>query len=142
MIAYTKNKDLYVFDLTVNKETRLTFDASDKIYNGYCSWVYMEEILERPSPFAAFRWSPEGYKDGSAFTFGKNYKCKLYVTHGDMDDNVHMQNSICLISRLEDEGKVFEFMLYPEGRHGWAGVKATHSKNEANNFWLRNFFGK
>jgi dipeptidyl-peptidase-4 len=66
----------------------------------------------------------------------------LYLTHGDMDDNVHMQNSIYLISRMEDEGKIFEFMLYPEGRHGWRGAKATHSKTEANNFWLKNFFGK
>ena len=29
------------------------------------------------------------------------------MTHGDMDDNVHLQNSIYLISKLEDEGKVF-----------------------------------
>jgi dipeptidyl-peptidase-4 len=53
-----------------------------------------------------------------------------------------MQNSIYLISKLEDEGKIFEFMLYPEGRHWWGGAKAAHSKNEANNFWLRNFFRK
>ena len=43
---------------------------------------------------------------------------------------------------LQDEGKSFEFMLYPGGRHGWGGAKAIHSRNEANNFWLRNFFGK
>ncbi|MDO9339000.1 MAG: DPP IV N-terminal domain-containing protein, partial [Bacteroidales bacterium] len=61
-IAYTKNKDLYVYDLVNNKETRLTFDASDKIYNGYSSWVYMEEILGRPSHYAAFWWSPDGNK--------------------------------------------------------------------------------
>ncbi len=61
-IAYTKNKDLYVYDLTTNKEIRLTFDASDKIYNGYSSWVYMEEILERASHYAAFWWSPDGNK--------------------------------------------------------------------------------
>lgn len=48
--------------------------------------------------------NPDGYKDGSTLTFAKNYN-KLYMTHGDMDDNVHMQNSIYLISRLEDEGK-------------------------------------
>jgi dipeptidyl-peptidase 4 len=61
-IAYTKNKDLYVYDLTNNKEIRLTTDASDRIYNGYCSWVYMEEILERISRYAAFWWSPDGNK--------------------------------------------------------------------------------
>ena len=61
-IAYTKNKDLYVFDLIANKEIRLSFDASDKIFNGYASWVYMEEILGRASRYAAFWWSPDGNK--------------------------------------------------------------------------------
>ncbi len=98
--------------------------------------VYTERFMDTPED------NPEGYKDGSALTFVKNYKGKLYMTHGDMDDNVHMQNSIYLISKLEDEGKIFEFMLYPGGRHGWSGAKAIHSRNEANRFWLRNFFGK
>ena len=98
--------------------------------------VYTERYMDTPQD------NPEGYKEGSTLTFAKNYKGKLYMTHGDMDDNVHLQNSIYLISKLEDEGKVFQFMLYPEGRHGWGGAKAAHSKNEANNFWLKNFFGK
>jgi dipeptidyl-peptidase 4 len=98
--------------------------------------IYTERYMDTPQD------NPEGYKDGSALTFAKNYKGKLYLTHGDMDDNVHMQNSIYLISRLQDEGKSFEFMLYPGGRHGWGGAKAIHSRTEANNFWLRNFFGK
>jgi len=98
--------------------------------------VYTERYMDTPQD------NPEGYKESSALTFVKNYKGKLYMTHGDMDDNVHMQNSIYLISRLEDEGKKFEFMMYPGGRHGWGGAKATHSRNEANSFWLRNFFGK
>ena len=98
--------------------------------------IYTERYMDTPQD------NPEGYKDGSALTFVKNYNGKLYLTHGDMDDNVHMQNSIYLISRLEDEGKSFEFMLYPGGRHGWGGAKVIHSRNEANNFWLRNFFGE
>ena len=61
-VAYTKNKDLYVFDIAANKEIRLTTDATDKIYNGYASWVYMEEILGRGSRYAAFWWSPDGNK--------------------------------------------------------------------------------
>ena len=48
--------------LLLNKEIRLSFDASEKIYNGYSSWVYMEEILGRPSRYAAFWWSPDGNK--------------------------------------------------------------------------------
>jgi dipeptidyl-peptidase-4 len=97
--------------------------------------VYTERYMDTPQD------NPEGYKEASVLNFVKNYKGKLYFTHGDMDDNVHLQNSIYLISKLEDELKIFEFMLYPGGRHGWGGTKAIHSRNEANNFWLRNFFG-
>ena len=46
-VAYSKNKDLYVVDIESAKETRLTNDASDVVYNGYASWVYMEEIIGR-----------------------------------------------------------------------------------------------
>ncbi len=98
--------------------------------------IYTERFMDTPQD------NPEGYKDGSALTFARNYKGKLLMTHGDMDDNVHMQNSIYLISRLQDEGKSFEFMLYPGGRHGWGGAKAQHLRSEANKFWLRNFFGQ
>jgi len=98
--------------------------------------IYTERFMDKPQD------NPEGYRDGSSLTFAKNLKGKLYLTHGDMDDNVHMQNSIYLISRLQDEGKSFQFMLYPNGRNGWGGAKAIHSRNEANKFWLTSFFGK
>lgn len=97
--------------------------------------IYTERFMDTPSV------NPQGYKDGSALTWAKMYKGKLYMTHGDMDDNVHMQNSIYLISRLQDEGKSFQFMIYPGGRHGWGGNKALHSRNEAYKFWMTNFFG-
>ncbi|MFN8241928.1 MAG: DPP IV N-terminal domain-containing protein [Bacteroidales bacterium] len=98
--------------------------------------IYTERYMDTPQD------NKEGYDEGSTLNFAKNYKGKLYMTHGDMDDNVHFQNSIQLISKLEDEGKTFQFMLYPNGRHGWGGAKATHSTNERNRFWLQNFFGK
>jgi dipeptidyl-peptidase-4 len=58
-IAFTRNNDLYTLRLSDNKETRLTFDGSDVILNGYASWVYMEEILGRPGAYRAFWWSPD-----------------------------------------------------------------------------------
>ncbi len=98
--------------------------------------IYTERYMDTPED------NPEGYRESSTLTFVKNYRGMLYMNHGDMDDNVHFQNSIYLISRLEDEGKVFRFMLYPNGRHGWSGPKALHAANERNNFWLEEFFGK
>jgi dipeptidyl-peptidase-4 len=98
--------------------------------------VYTERFMDTPLD------NPEGYKEGSALTYASGYKGKLYMTHGDLDDNVHMQNSIYLISKLQDAGKSFMFMIYPGGRHGWGGAKAMHSRNEANQFWLESFSGK
>lgn len=58
-IAYTMDNDLYVLSLPDSTRTRLTFDGSETILNGYASWVYYEEIFGRPSRFRAFWWSPD-----------------------------------------------------------------------------------
>jgi len=79
--------------------------------------------------------NPEGYKRSSVLTYTKNLKGVLRIVHGTMDDNVHAQNSIQLISKLEDEGKNFEFMLYPGQRHGFRDpLKAAHQTMETNKF--------
>ena len=64
MLAFTRDNDLYVVDIASGKETRLTFDGSDVILNGYASWVYYEEILGRASRYKAFWWSPDSKKIG------------------------------------------------------------------------------
>ena len=58
-IAYTMDNDLYVLSLPDSTRTRLTFDGSETILNGYASWVYYEEIFGRPSRYRAFWWSPD-----------------------------------------------------------------------------------
>ena len=63
-LAFTRDNDLYVVDIETEVETRLTFNGSDVILNGYASWVYYEEILGRPSRYKAFWWSPDSKKIG------------------------------------------------------------------------------
>ena len=63
-LAFTRDNDLYVIDIATGKETRLTFDGTDLILNGYASWVYYEEILGRSSRYKAFWWSPDSRKIG------------------------------------------------------------------------------
>ncbi len=58
-VAFTRNNNLYSIDLDSKKETALTTDGSNVILNGYCSWVYFEEIFGRPSAYRAFWWSPD-----------------------------------------------------------------------------------
>ncbi len=58
-LAFTRDNDLWVADIASGEQTRLTFDGSETILNGYASWVYYEEILGRPSRYRAFWWSPD-----------------------------------------------------------------------------------
>ncbi len=98
--------------------------------------IYTERYMDTPGE------NPDGYDRGSALKWAGNLKGKLHLTHGDLDDNVHLQNTIQLISRLQDEIKYFSFMLYPGQRHGWGGPKAMSLRNENNSFWIRHFFDK
>ena len=61
-LAFTRANDLWVVDIASAEETRLTFDGTDLILNGFASWVYYEEILGRPSMYRAFWWSPDSRK--------------------------------------------------------------------------------
>ena len=69
------------------------------------------------------------YVSSSVLTHTDKYKGMLQVVHGIIDENVHMQNSIQLISKLQDQKKDFEFMAYSGGRHGWGGNKGLHFQN-------------
>ncbi len=92
---------------------------------------YTERFMDSPAE------NPEGYKNSSVMEYASRYKGMLRIVHGTMDDNVHMQNSIQFVDKLEDLGKHFEFMLYPGGRHGWGGAKGVHSRVEAARFYYQ-----
>jgi dipeptidyl-peptidase 4 len=79
---------------------------------------YTEKFMDTPTE------NPDGYKNGSPLTYIDKYRGMLQIVHGTMDDNVHMQNSIQIISALQEKKKNFEFMLYPGGRHGWPNLPA------------------
>ena len=84
---------------------------------------YTERYMGTPAS------DPEGYKSSSVLTWVDKYKGMLQIVHGVIDDNVHIQNSIQLISKLQDLKKDFEFMEYSGGRHGWGGPKGLHFQN-------------
>jgi dipeptidyl-peptidase-4 len=86
--------------------------------------------------------NPEGYKFGSALTHADKYKGVLFLTHGTMDDNVHMQNTTQLIDKLIDLNKKFEFMAYPNQRHGFRDAKRVHSTRMSVEFWFKHFLDR
>ena len=93
---------------------------------------YTERFMDTPKE------NPEGYKSSSVYTYVDQYKGLLRIYHGTMDDNVHMQNSMQLVKKLQEKKKHFEFMLYPGGRHGWGGNQQLHSQNEIAMFIYKN----
>ena len=74
--------------------------------------IYTERYMGLPQE------NPEGYKKSSILESADALSGKLLLIHGTIDDNVHLQNTIQLIERLQKKGKSFEMMLYPKSRHG------------------------
>jgi dipeptidyl-peptidase-4 len=57
-VAFIRKNDLYVVDLATKKETRLTKDGGDDVFNGSLDWVYQEEVYGRGN-FHGYWWSPD-----------------------------------------------------------------------------------
>jgi len=98
--------------------------------------IYTERFMDTPEE------NPEGYEFSSAMTHAEKYKGHLLITHGMLDDNVHVQNALQLVDKLTDLDKDFELMLYPSSRHGVRFPKWIHAQRNKWNFWYRQFFGK
>ncbi len=97
---------------------------------------YTERYMDTPGE------NPEGYKTSSVLSYIKDFKGTLQLVHGTSDDNVHMQNSIQLLSAMQDNGKEVEFMLYPGGRHGWGAAKGKHFNELKNKFIYNHLLDK
>ncbi len=97
--------------------------------------VYTERYMDMPAD------NDEGYKKSSVIQYAPRLRGKLLLIHGTVDDNVHMQHTVQLVSRLQDLGKTFDLMIYPGGRHGWGGSKRIHARQLEENFFLDHFFG-
>ncbi len=109
------------------------FPVTDwKLYDN----IYTERYMDTPEE------NPEGYKFGSALTHADKYKGYLLITHGSLDDNVHMQNTIQFADKMISLNKDFEMMIYPNERHGYGMPKRNHQYREYVEFWFRHFLNK
>ncbi|MFC2188144.1 DPP IV N-terminal domain-containing protein [Fulvivirgaceae bacterium LMO-SS25] len=97
--------------------------------------VYTERYMDTPQDNA------EGYDYGSVLKHVANFKGKLLITHGLMDDNVHMQNTVQFLEAMQQEGKDFDVMFYPNARHGYGGAYGRHHAMMRDKFWKKHFFG-
>ena len=79
--------------------------------------IYTERYMAPPQRNA------DGYKNGAPLTYADRLRedQHLMMVHGDDDDNVHFQNSVQMVNRLQAANKQFRFMMYPTHEHGIAG---------------------
>jgi len=92
---------------------------------------YTERFMDTPQD------NPEGYKAGSVLTYANQYKGVLRIMHGDLDDNVHIQNTMQLVDALTDRNVPFELMIYPGSRHGFARSKSAYDFKERVRFYYQ-----
>lgn len=125
-LALTKYSDVFTHGMAGGSVT----DWS--LYDSH----YTERFMGTPAN------NPEGYKTGNVMNYAERYKGFLQIVHGEIDENVHMQNSLQLVSKLQDLKKDFDFMIYPTGRHGWGGNKNAHFNNLKTQFIYKHLLGK
>ena len=131
----------------------LLMQAPDKFHYGIAGggvydWAlydshYTERYMDTPQA------NPEGYEVSKTMNYVDGYPTEysgeavlvepvmLKLTHGTGDDNVHHQNTLQLLDALHKEGKKFDFMIYPDGMHGYRGYQGTHFNNANREFWLK-----
>ena len=108
---------------------------------------YTERYMDTPQA------NPEGYEISKVLNYIDGYPVEydgntavepvmLKLTHGTGDDNVHHQNTLQLIDAMHKENKKFDFMIYPDGMHGYRGYQGRHFDMANREFWLKYLLGK
>lgn len=86
--------------------------------------IYTERYMLTPQD------NKEGYDKTSVVAAAAKVHGRMLIVHGMMDDNVHVQNATRLVRALQNAGKSFDMMFYPENRHGVGGRHWTRLQNE------------
>ncbi len=98
--------------------------------------IYTERYMGTPQN------NPEGYRKSAPRFAAENLRGKLLLVHGEMDENVHMQNTIQFAYELQKAGKLFELMIYPKSRHGVVDPQLVkHLRSKMVDFLMENLVG-
>jgi len=125
-LALTKGADYFDYGIAGAPVT------SWELYDSH----YTERYMDTPQD------NPEGYKNGSVLTYVNQYNGMLRIMHGDIDDNVHMQNTIQFVDALTNRDQPFELMIYPGSRHGFSREKSAYDRKERYRFYYQYLLDK
>jgi len=81
----------------------------------YYDNIYTERFMGKPQDNAS------GYDENSPINHVDKLKGKYLVIHGTGDDNVHVQNTMDLVTALNKAGKQYSMFLYPNKNHSIYG---------------------
>lgn len=76
--------------------------------------IYTERYMDLLSD------NQEGYKESASQTYADSLKGHMLLIHSMMDDNVHVRNTMQLLTKLTNDGKDVDLRIYPPGAHGAA----------------------
>ena len=84
--------------------------------------------------------NPKGYDDNSPLTHAEKLaeRTKLLIIHGTADDNVHFQNSMEMCRRLNDAGKQYDMMVYPDQNHSMRPSATSLARQKMIDYTLEN----
>ena len=122
-LCMTKGADIFDLGIAVAPVTNW------KYYDN----IYTERFMRTPQE------NPDGYEDNSPINFTDQLEGKYLLVHGTADDNVHVQNTIDLITALVESDKQFEMQIYPNKNHGiYGGNTRIHLYRRMTEFLLEN----
>ena len=106
MTTYTLFTHPDVFEVGIATAPVTSWDLYDSIY----AERYM----------GLWKNNKSGYKQSSSTTHAENLDSHLLLSHSTMDENVHVQNTMQLMTALTSEGKDVDLRIFPPGAHGVA----------------------
>jgi dipeptidyl-peptidase-4 len=118
-LGITKGADVFKMAMAVAPVTNWRF------YDN----IYTERYMRTPQENA------NGYDDNSPINHVDKLKGAYLLVHGSADDNVHVQNTMRMISALVAANKQFDLFIYPDKNHGiYGGNTRYHLFTKMTNF--------
>ena len=84
--------------------------------------------------------NPKGYDENSPLSHAEKLseRTKLLIIHGTADDNVHFQNTMEMCRRLNEAGKQYDMMVYPDQNHSMRPSATTLVRQKMIDYTLDN----
>tara|TARA_B100001287_G_scaffold242447_1_gene217893 strand:- start:829 stop:2592 length:1764 start_codon:yes stop_codon:yes gene_type:complete len=122
-LAITKGADIFKMAIAVAPVTNWR----------YYDNIYTERYMRTPQE------NPSGYDENSPINHVDKLKGNYLLIHGSADDNVHVQNTMEMISALIKANKQFDLFIYPDKNHGiYGGNTRYHLYKKMTNFIVNN----